>query len=827
MIEVSILDEILKDDSISLEDKLNKLNKYVDDNRPKTDKEVNLVKLYINNIKEDDAFNKSISDIREKLNDPNITKDEVKDLTNLIKGISYEQKLKRELLYVMQFPKSYWQYHFKTAIVDMVTSGEDNMTWYGQFLTRFGQEIDVTMQSPCAVYYNMSTDDKKASEGYTLIINPAILSLVSRQEQIAILKHEVSHVMNQHFFRFTAEKGYPNHKLNNIATDIAINGSVNKPIIANLPGSRGYEDSLLAGMFSDYFQKYVDAGVISDYKEEMHAEYYLDLLKKCGVEKEMDQNQQNQNEQSQNQQGNSQNQGITQEDVDQAKELLDKLVENKKKSSQENQNTKEQQPTQEDLDKLKETIDKMKNDKDSQEQDNQEQEQEQDNQDQGDCQNGSCESNQPGDSQGQDGQEQGDSQGQEQGDGQGQEGQEQGDSQGQEGQEQGDCQNGSCQSGNNQNGNITENSIEKLKQDIENAKNGKSSDLENDLNSKLDDISKDLAEGEAKSDKERYDRDLANSKNGSRGIEQPKSVEEILEQKRIEAEYNKLLGDLAREMADSILKGKYLEHDIDDHSIQEKNRPEGISNEAFERIALKDLQQMVNQTTKQNGRGFQPMEIDKCMLEIDKALRVQVRWDKVLRKSLGRVLSKVKVESSSRVNHLLYPKDPNTNGYVKGKEPQVHVIMDVSGSMTNKEIIMGVNEVKSIAKRYGGIPVKLIQVDTVVHEVTNVNESLKGINRAGAGGTYMEPGFEYIYDKKNRLGNPEVIVIVTDGGVEQDFSQFKLPKGVKVVWLATQGLEHLNFDIDKYPQMSAIHLDLNAMEKGSKKISRATADIGI
>lgn len=678
---------------------------------------------------------------------------------------------------------NFWRDSFRQAILDMLSSNIDDVLWYGNFLTRFSHEIAFDLPSPAGVYFNMTTTDKKKIDGYTLVINPIYFTMLTQKEQVAVLKHEVSHVINLHFFRFTPEKGYKNRDVTNIALDIAINGEIDNPIIPHLPGSKYYIEkdgkrilkddhtkSAFKGVFLDMLVKaHKDGKIKEEPQKRMSGEYYYALLQEwMKNDPEFEQNMNSMNQQN-------------------GSELIDDINSRLQQQTQD-QSIKEDDITQEKLDDMKRLLDQMRKangkeplyDQDqqqSQQNQNQSQQQQSQQQQQSSCQNPNPQQNQnscnnpgqqpssynnPSQSQGQQGQQ----------------------SQSQQGQSSpsGQITRSGGQTSQNQQGQPLHNQEQQGQQTQSHGEGQRASNI----GQSIKDVTKNGHRGKS-----------ANVKDIQGGGESRNS--------HLSDEYNKVISELAREMAEAIVKGNFHKG-LDDHSLQEKNMPENIDKGTFEKIALSDLKNMINETTRSNGRGFQPGEVDNCILEINKMLKPQVKWDKVLRRVIGQKISRKRVERRAGMPHMLFPEDPNYTGFVKGKDPLVTVVMDVSGSVGDDEIIRGVTEVKDIAKKFGA-EVRLVQVDTMVHEVTNVNESLKKINRSAAGGTYLQPAFEFIMDKKNKMGKPNVIVAITDGGCETDFDNgFEIPKDVKVIWLVTRGEKEMAFNYKKYNNMQLIEL---------------------
>lgn len=268
------------------------------------------------------------------------------------------------------------------------------------------------------------------------------------------------------------------------------------------------------------------------------------------------------------------------------------------------------------------------------------------------------------------------------------------------------------------------------------------------------------------------------------------------------------LNDEQRKKIEDFLKNGNIPMDDHDYKNEELEKQK-TSMKLNEKNKLAVLEKMLNETNKEINhkyRGFSPSEATDCLLKINE-LKSQVNWKNELKRFVGIEMSKIQKEMRIGYTHPIYFKNPNIPGYKKLPQPTIVTIADISGSMSDKELIYGINEIKTIAKKFD-INSLLLQVDTEVKQVENITQDQLTINRKGNGGTIMERGFEFIYDSKNRIQAPNMIVVITDGGVEKSFHSFELPKNVKVIWLSTN---KLYFDISKYnsKQMKEIRLKLD------------------
>jgi len=86
----------------------------------------------------------------------------------------------------------------------------------------------------------------------------------------------------------------------------------------------------------------------------------------------------------------------------------------------------------------------------------------------------------------------------------------------------------------------------------------------------------------------------------------------------------------------------------------------------------------------------------------------------------------------------------------------VAVVVDVSGSMSDREVEKSLAEVVGIVREVG--QVELVVCDADVHAVKRVVKSRDLTWRGGGGGTDMRVGIERALE-----GRPDLVVVFTDG----------------------------------------------------------------
>jgi len=114
---------------------------------------------------------------------------------------------------------------------------------------------------------------------------------------------------------------------------------------------------------------------------------------------------------------------------------------------------------------------------------------------------------------------------------------------------------------------------------------------------------------------------------------------------------------------------------------------------------------------------------------------------------------------------------------------KIIILIDTSGSMSEKEILEGLSGVKNIIENDRYCYTTVLEVDTIVEKEYDVKR-LRDLqfNIKGRGGTTLFPGLE-----RAKELNPDVVLAFTDGGCENinHIPRKQLPK--KIIWVITGG----------------------------------------
>lgn len=169
-------------------------------------------------------------------------------------------------------------------------------------------------------------------------------------------------------------------------------------------------------------------------------------------------------------------------------------------------------------------------------------------------------------------------------------------------------------------------------------------------------------------------------------------------------------------------------------------------------ITSKMIDKAIQHTMKSNGTL--PNDIDEYInLFSNKSI---LNWRQLLRKYTGN--KRVGRVSTIMRKSKRFPTRDDLRGYQKDRTFDCLVVLDVSGSMSDKEIIDGLNEIHHICKLTNS-KLKLVQVDTEVHSVEEFTKKTKIFNRKGNGGTILQDGIDV---KVKR----DLTILITDGYCE-------------------------------------------------------------
>lgn len=215
--------------------------------------------------------------------------------------------------------------------------------------------------------------------------------------------------------------------------------------------------------------------------------------------------------------------------------------------------------------------------------------------------------------------------------------------------------------------------------------------------------------------------------------------------------------------------------------------------------AAKEITRQMTETATNKSRGLSPSECSDALALLK--MKEQINWKKELRRIVGnrKAFSKLTIKKHDR----RFPERKDLRGKTKDHVADILVILDVSGSMSDEELLYGLNETRAISEK-AGAGVKIIQIDTEPKLVEEFDPKATSFKRRGYGGTTLYPAIAYAMEHNIRF---DCVVIVTDGYCESTWDG-QIPK-VPFIWLVTQNKNNLALDISSYPRMKSHTLELD------------------
>lgn len=190
-------------------------------------------------------------------------------------------------------------------------------------------------------------------------------------------------------------------------------------------------------------------------------------------------------------------------------------------------------------------------------------------------------------------------------------------------------------------------------------------------------------------------------------------------------------------------------------------------------ITKKMIERAQDETIK--SRGDIPNECSQWLEMFSR--KSELDWKKVLRGIVGNKL--IGRRSTIMRRDRRFPDRSDLRGKTKERKFNLLVVADVSGSMSNDDVISTLGEVRHICD-VTKTDVDLIQIDTVAYTPEKLSKKTKTITRKGQGGTFISPALAKA--KEHNL-DFQAVVVLTDGGLSSsDIEHFyKLNK--RIIWL--------------------------------------------
>ena len=208
----------------------------------------------------------------------------------------------------------------------------------------------------------------------------------------------------------------------------------------------------------------------------------------------------------------------------------------------------------------------------------------------------------------------------------------------------------------------------------------------------------------------------------------------------------------------------------------------------------KATQNLMNEVVRQmdlgsKGRGSLPGNIIDQINKLNEP--PQIKWQSLIVKQIGKQVCG-KRKSPNRLNRR-DPKSIYKKGNLNDRLHPIVVAFDVSGSVSNKELMYFLNELQALTNKLK-LPVTYIQFDWEIQNVDTIAPGEKpSFDLHGRGGTAFQPVFDYL--KKEQYPKETQLFIFTDGGGEWEINN----RGYKKYQWIISGNQHLSVKNESRP----------------------------
>ncbi|GLC28860.1 vWA domain-containing protein [Clostridium omnivorum] len=268
---------------------------------------------------------------------------------------------------------------------------------------------------------------------------------------------------------------------------------------------------------------------------------------------------------------------------------------------------------------------------------------------------------------------------------------------------------------------------------------------------------------------------------------------------------------------DRLSKEKKMEYKINNNSednfIKHRHNEEkthDLWNEKYEQDQIKEL---IKKTANNAAKGKLPDAVEKMMKELNK--KADIGWKEYLKRMLGTLPSghKKTVTRKSRRQ----PDRLDLRGKLSRHIAQIIVAIDISGSISDKEIEQIMIEVFSMVKNYPS-EITIIECDSEIRRIYKVKDK-KDIRQKleTKGSTKFSPVFQYI--NENNMRN-HLLIYFTDGIGERQLAV--KPINYSTLWVLTGKGEKLSLEkpfgvIKKLSNVNKIETDFDYAGKEEMK----------
>lgn len=244
-----------------------------------------------------------------------------------------------------------------------------------------------------------------------------------------------------------------------------------------------------------------------------------------------------------------------------------------------------------------------------------------------------------------------------------------------------------------------------------------------------------------------------------------KTAEEIYDELMKQAEQNNMI----KEVEDYQPMDDHSKHSKGNEGVEEKSE-----NRELEKEWKKNLITASEQVKKQ---GTLPAGLDRY---IDELLNNKINWKTLLQRHIvNEVISDFSWKKRSNKSIATGYYLPKT----KKENIEVTLFVDVSGSISQRELNEFITEIYNIGKYFETLKIHVIFWDTEMtnhYELTkNSLETITNCKINGGGGSIFTEIYNYTKDK---IPNTKLIITLTDGYID-----FPKEEEIKTIWILTKG----------------------------------------
>lgn len=245
---------------------------------------------------------------------------------------------------------------------------------------------------------------------------------------------------------------------------------------------------------------------------------------------------------------------------------------------------------------------------------------------------------------------------------------------------------------------------------------------------------------------------------------------------------------------DLLLKQEQLaqgagEQHMQKHAAWDIPGKDGVTNtEALQGLAYKLKQEGKAILKKANDACKKAGTVPNHLSEILKKLLQEqtIPWYVLLRNMVSTVRRTKVKRGMSRPNRRLYgvPQVLPFPGKKKDRAFNIFYALDTSGSMSKRDMALGLRELINITKGEHDVTVSVVYADAEVQKIYKVKEERDvDFSVCGRGGTNFNPVFKKVKEFFGTKDQPDVLIYCTDGYASPVSEEYRV--SIPVIWLIT------------------------------------------